>query len=114
MKIIELKLASLIFSLAMDLLLFRLFSWCKFGKEEGKLYPFKSIGRKIKIWTAISSRGKTLLYLYEHMDAQNYLKVLEDYWKIRELKRVSRSDLFLQINNDRFYWSIEALKFYQK
>ena len=63
---------------------------------------------------AISSRGKTSLYLYEqNMNTQNYLKVLEEAIKeMKELKDISRNVLFLQIDNARYHWSIEALEFY--
>ena len=41
------------------------------------------------VWAAISSRGKTSLYLYEqNMNTQNYLKVLEE--AIEEIKRTQR------------------------
>ena len=65
-------------------------------------------------WTAISSRGKTSLYLYEqNMNTQNYLKVLEEaIEEMKELRDISRDVLFLQIDNARYHWSIEALEFY--
>ena len=43
------------------------------------------------------------------MNTQNYLKVLEE--AIEEMKKL-RDVLFLQIDNARCHWSIEALEFY--
>ena len=74
----------------------------------------KNKGRKIRTWAAISSRGKTSLYLHEHnMNTQNYLKVLEEAIKeMKELRDISRDVVFLQIDNARYHWSIEVLEFY--
>ena len=47
------------------------------------------------------------------MNSQNYLKVLEE--AIEEMKEfidISRDVLFLQIDNAKYHWSIEALEFY--
>ena len=78
------------------------------------IYMQKNKGRKIGEWAAISSRGKTSLYLYEqNMITQNYLKVLEKaIEEMKELRDISRDVLFLQIDNARYHWSIEALEFY--
>ena len=47
------------------------------------------------------------------MNTQNYLKVLEEaIEEMKELRDTSRDVLFLQIDNARYHWSIEALKFY--
>ena len=47
------------------------------------------------------------------MNTQNYLKVLEEAIKeMKELRDISRDVLFLQIDNVRYHWSIEALEFY--
>ena len=57
---------------------------------------------------------ETSLYLYEqNMNTQNYLKVLEEaIEEMNELRDISRDVLFLQIDNPRYHWSIEALEFY--
>ena len=67
-------------------------------------------------WAAISSTGKTSLYLYEqNMNTKNYLKVMEvDIEEIEELRDIKRDVLFLQIENARYHWPIEALEFYYK
>ena len=64
--------------------------------------------------TAISSREKISLYLYEQiMNSQNYLKVLDEaIEEMKEFRDISRDVLFLQIDNPRYHWSIEALEFY--
>ena len=61
-----------------------------------------------------SSRGKTSLYLYkQNMNTQNYLIVLEEaIEEMKELRDISKEVLFLQIDNARYHWSIEALEFY--
>ena len=47
------------------------------------------------------------------MNTQNYLKVLEEaIEEMKELRDISRDVLFLQIDNARYHWSIEALEFY--
>ena len=47
------------------------------------------------------------------MNAQNYLKVLEEVIEeMKELGDISRDVLFLLIDNARYHWSIEALEFY--
>ena len=47
------------------------------------------------------------------MNTQNYLKVLEEAFnEMNELRYISRDVLFLQIDNARYHWSIEALEFY--
>ena len=78
------------------------------------IYMQKNKGRKIGEWDAISSRGKTSFYLYEqNMITQNYLKVLEKaIEEMKELRDISRDVLFLQTDNARYHWSIEALEFY--
>ena len=57
-----------------------------------------------------SSRGNTLLYLYEqNMNTQNYLKVLEvDIEEMKELRDISRDALYSQIDNSKYHCSIEA------
>ena len=74
----------------------------------------QKIKEKIRAWAVIYSRGKTLLYLYgQNMNTQNYLKVLEEaIEEMKELRDISRNVLFLQIDNARYHWSIEALEFY--
>ena len=83
-------------------------------KDKENYIHAKNKGRKVGAWAAISSRGKTSLYLYEHnMNTQNYLKVLEEaIEEMKELRDISRDVLFLQIDNARYHWSIEALEFY--
>ena len=45
------------------------------------------------------------------MNTQNYLKVLEEAIEdMKELRDISRDVLFLQIDNARYNWSIEALE----
>ena len=47
------------------------------------------------------------------MNTQNDLKVLEEAIKeMKKLRDISRDVLFLQIENARYHWSIEALEFY--
>ena len=47
------------------------------------------------------------------MNTQNYLIVLEEaIEEMKELRDISKDVLFLQINNPRYHWSIEALEFY--
>ena len=47
------------------------------------------------------------------MSTQNYLKILEmAIEEMKELRNISRDVLFLQIDNTRYHWSIEALEFY--
>ena len=47
------------------------------------------------------------------MNTQNYLKVLEQaIEEMKELRDISRDVLFLQIDNARYHWSINALEFY--
>ena len=62
----------------------------------------------------IRSRGKTSLYLYEqNMNTQKLFKVLKETMEEKkELRDISRDVLFLQIDNARYHWSIEALEFY--
>ena len=62
----------------------------------------------------ISLTGKISLYLYkQNMNTQNYLKVLEEVIEeIKEIRDISRDVLFLQIDNARYHWSIEALEYY--
>ena len=74
----------------------------------------QKIKEKIGAWAAISSIGQKSLYLYEqNMNTQNYLKVMEEaIEEMKELRDISRDVLFLQIDNARYHWSIEALEFY--
>ena len=45
------------------------------------------------------------------MNTQNYFKVLEEeIEEMKELRDISRDVLFLQIDNSRYHWSIEALE----
>ena len=47
------------------------------------------------------------------MNIKNYLKVLEEaIEEMKELRDISRDVVFLQIDNARYHWSIEALEFY--
>ena len=49
------------------------------------------------------------------MNTQNYLKVLEEaIGEMKELRGISRDVLFIQIDNARYHWSIEALEFYNE
>ena len=70
--------------------------------------------RKFWAWAEISKRGKASLYLYEqNINTQNYLKVLEEaFEEMKELRDISKDVLFLQIDNAKYHWSIEALEFY--
>ena len=65
-------------------------------------------------WAVITSRRKTSLFLYEqNMNTQNYLKVLvEAIEEMKEFRDISRDVLYLQIDNARYHWSIEAFEFY--
>ena len=82
--------------------------WVK--RKENYIHA-KNKGRKCGAWAAISSRGKTSLYLYEqNMNTQNYLIVLEEaIEEMKELRDISRDILFLQIYNARYNYSIEVL-----
>ena len=53
---------------------------------------------------------------WKNMNTKNYLKVLEEVIERakKELRDISWDVLFLQIENARYYWSIEALEFYYK
>ena len=47
------------------------------------------------------------------MNTQNYLKILEEaIEEMKELRDILRDVLFLQIDNARYHWSIEAFQFY--
>ena len=85
--------------------------WVK-GKEN--YMHAKNKGREIRTWAEIRSRGKTSLYLFEqNINTQNYLKVLEETIEgKKEFRNISRDFLFLEIDNARYHWSIEALEFY--
>ena len=49
------------------------------------------------------------------MNTQNYFKVLEEaIEEMKELRDISRDILFLQIDNSRYHWSIEALELLMK
>ena len=59
----------------------------QYGLIIRKTNTFKKIKKENRTWVAISSRGKTSLYLYEqNMNTQNYLKVLEE--AIEEMKEL--------------------------
>ena len=50
------------------------------------------------------------LYLKKNFNSDNYLKILEE--AVEEIREICNLDtVFLQIDNARFHWSIEAFEF---
>ena len=73
----------------------------------------KKISKKTWAWDALAQEIDVTVLYEKKMNIQNYFKVLEEaIQEIKELINISRDVLFLQIENTRYPWSIEALKFY--
>ena len=74
----------------------------------------KNKGRKIGAWGAISSYGKTSLYLYEeNFNADTYINILQE--AINEMRDFTTEEkITMQMDNARYHWTNEVLQFLRR
>ena len=83
--------------------------WVK--SNEYNIIFSKNKRRKIGAWGAISSYGKTSLYLYEeNFNADTYINILQE--AIHEMRDFTTEEkITMQMDNARYHWTNEVLQF---